>query len=135
MLTCAYNQPSSKLQQQATDLLQANDEAYLEWINRPQETSSCVLQLEGHSAPVYCMAIHQDCLVSGSRDGQLRLWDLQAGRVTRVAMAHEFAINALLLVEAPNGSVTVVSASDDGSIGCYELTTLAQQRTLAADLG
>ena len=73
-------------------------------------------------------------LVSGSRDGQLRLWDVQAGRVTRVTTAHEFAINSLVLVA--NGDATsVITASDDGIISCHDLLTLKQQREFAADLG
>jgi WD40 repeat protein len=112
----------------------ANEEPYIDWMNRPQEASSCILQLEGHAGPVYCIAMHGNTLVSGSRDGQLRVWDLQSGRVTRVTKAHAFAINALVLV-ADGSDTTIITASDDGVISYHDLQTLRQQKELVADLG
>ena len=57
----------------------------------------------GHTGPVYSLAFAPDgrCLLSGSEDTSLRLWDLEVGQ-------------SLLVLEGHTGVVRAVALSHDG---------------------
>ena len=49
-----------------------------------------VFTLEGHSAPVHCLAFRRDSrlLASGGGDGTVRLWDMDTGKTVKILGFH-----------------------------------------------
>jgi WD40 repeat protein len=46
-------------------------------------TGECLKTLEGHTGPVFSVALNLEHLVSGSQDETIRLWDLSTGECLR----------------------------------------------------
>ena len=86
--------------------------------------------LEGHSSWVYAIALSPDgkTLVSGSYDGQIKIWDLPSGALRQTLQAHVDAIEALVI--SPDGRF-LVSGSWDNRVKVWDLKTLNVLYTFA----
>src|SRR5690606_391808 len=81
----AANQPGESLVCRSAEDLESRGRvvrrAWLRWINKPRKADTCFLTLTGHHGPVDKLAMSCDGrrLVSSSKDGTLRVWDVQSG--------------------------------------------------------
>ena len=82
-----------------------------------------VATLTGHSGPkcaVLALAILPDgCLVSGSQDKTIRIWDVSSGICIAVLTGHTDSINTLVVLK--NGNI--VSGSNDNTIRIWDALT------------
>jgi len=71
--------------------------------------------LKGHTEIITCLALHPDGkrVISGSRDGTLRVWDLASGKSRVLEEGHAYVITCLAL--HPDGN-RVISGSNDGTL-------------------
>lgn len=53
--------------------------------------------LSGHSSTIRCIRVlhNRPIAVSGSRDGTVRVWDIQRGRALRVLQGHQHSVRCL----------------------------------------
>lgn len=56
------------------------------------ESGKCIHVLQGHTSTVRCLAMHGNNVVSGSRDGTLRVWDVVKGTSLHVLIGHAAAV-------------------------------------------
>jgi WD40 repeat protein len=77
-----------------------------------------VAALSGHLEGVYCMAKHSShlsCLLSGSCDGEIRVWNLSSQRcVLSVAAAHRGFVRGLTVT--PTTGMHMLSCGADGLV-------------------
>lgn len=59
-------------------------------------------------------------VASGSRDEQLRIWDMDTAKCLHCIHAHKSPIWAVAIAVRPNGDVIVVSTSGDGSMRSWD---------------
>lgn len=78
--------------------------------------------LRGHKGEVACMAISakENMLVSGSKDGTLKVWDIQEGVCVKTLEGHK---SAVVSVDISPNSRFVVSGSWDKTLRLWELET------------
>ncbi|MGY5048428.1 caspase, EACC1-associated type [Streptomyces sp. 900105755] len=77
--------------------------------------------LSGHSAAVNaCDWSGYEHLVSGSRDGTVRLWDVTSRTNIATLRGHSGSVDAVLF--GPNGD-TVISVGDDGTVRVWDINT------------
>ena len=79
--------------------------------------------LKGHTSTVRCLQLVSlpgsvNACISGSRDRQLRVWDLETGRCLHVLEGHTASVRCVTV----RGSVAV-SGSYDGSARVWDLET------------
>lgn len=77
-----------------------------------------------HHGPLYSIAIHPSIntlLALAGQDRTITLLDSQTQQLYKLEMAHESDINCLKWWHKENNSYWLVSASDDGTIGIWEL--------------
>ncbi|KAF9004811.1 cell division control protein 4 [Cyathus striatus] len=55
--------------------------------------------LRGHQGGVWCLAVFEDTLVSGSTDRTVRVWDLNTGKCTHVFAGHNSTVRALVIAK------------------------------------
>ena len=90
-----------------------------------------MLQLiEGHTAPVRCVAVGEDFLASGSEDDTVRLWALSSGRCLAVLEGHIAAVIGLALA----GDV-LVSGSDDSTVRIWSTHEMQCLHVLTGHVG
>lgn len=89
----------------------------------------CVYTLREHSDTVNCVDIspNSQTLVSGSADGTIKIWNLNAGTEFHTLEAHSDTVNCVAI--APDGK-TLASGSTDKSIKLWDLQTGKQIRKL-----
>lgn len=63
----------------------------------PTPTRQCIYRLSGHTSTIRCIRVldNRPLAVSGSRDGTVRVWDIQRGRCVRVLRGHEQSVRTL----------------------------------------
>ena len=90
---------------------------------------SCLLEQEGHSRAVYCLAWHPDgaLLVSAGLDALARVHDVRTGRTACVLSGH--AKGVLAVDVDPGTGSTVATGAEDGSCRLWDLR--ARGRPLA----
>jgi WD40 repeat protein len=91
--------------------------------------TSLVRTLEGHSAAVSGVALRPDGrrAVSASKDGTLKVWDLESGRELRTLEGHCGLVNGVAL--SPDGR-RAVSASSDRTLKVWDLESGRELCTL-----
>lgn len=99
-----------------------SDRCWLRSIRRPKvvPTNPCLQTFEGHRGAVTCV-VPSACerfALSGSEDGDLRLWDIESGRCLRKFSGHTDHVNAALFL--PDGH-RAVSGSDDSTVRIWDL--------------
>ena len=90
---------------------------------------SCLLEQEGHSRAVYCLAWHPDgaLLVSAGLDAHARVFDVRTGRAACVLSGHA---KGILAVDVdPGDGATVATGAEDGCCRLWDLR--ARGRPLA----
>ncbi len=94
----------------------------------------CIHILRGHSHWVQDVAIAPDgrTLVSGSKDGTLKLWDLLTGRETMTLHRHTSAVLSVAL--SPDGQ-QIISSSRDNTIRIWDRETGRQVRSIEGNRG
>ncbi len=78
--------------------------------------------LEGHTGPITCLAIapSQECFVSGSKDGTLKIWNLKEGKCISTLEGHSSEVSCVDI--SPNGRF-VVSGGHDKMLRLWEWET------------
>ncbi|KAG8957437.1 hypothetical protein FRC03_010141 [Tulasnella sp. 419] len=118
-------------------------------------TGECIRTLEGHSGGVVCLHFDSNVLVSGSVDKTVKVWNFRTGDCFTLR-GHLDWVNAVLLWDAPPGSLDfnaggevdtsmptpsvdpgkmLFSASDDGSIRLWDLTSRVCVRKFEGHVG
>jgi WD40 repeat protein len=64
-------------------------------------TGKCICTLEGHTAPVSCLAFGSNGqqIVSGSYDRTIKLWDINTGQLLRTFHGHTKPVYSILFKE------------------------------------
>jgi U4/U6 small nuclear ribonucleoprotein PRP4 len=83
-------------------------------------TEKCLLEQEGHSRPVYCLAFQCDgsLAVSGGLDGYARVWDLRTGRSLTLLKGHA---KSILAVDFSSNGYMIATGSEDHTCRVYDL--------------
>ncbi len=122
----AFNQPSQGAVSSAAQARLAEGQErqglWFERINRPWEFTrlACRKTLEGHAEGVRCLALTDDGRVlSGGKDGVVRVWDLDTGECLHVMEGHTSWVNALAVTDDGRA----VSASEDKRLRVWDLGT------------
>ncbi len=78
--------------------------------------------LKGHTQTITCLGLtpKEDIVVSGSKDGTLRIWNIEEGECLQILKGHRSAITSLDI--SPNGRF-IISASQDKKLRLWELET------------
>jgi WD40 repeat protein len=88
--------------------------------------------LAGHDDRVLALAVTHDSrrAVSGSRDGTLKLWDLELGTELRTLPGHRTSSGQVLAVAVTPDGRRAVSGSDDSTLKLWDLELGTELRTL-----
>eukprot|EP01134_Creolimax_fragrantissima_P000040 CFRG0040T1 len=75
-----------------------------------------VYTFEGHTKGIYCLQYEGNTLVSGSKDEDLRVWEIDSQRCVAVLSGHDGSVLCLQLV-----GNNVMSGSSDGTIKIWDI--------------
>ncbi len=81
--------------------------------------------LEGHTGPVWAVAVAERQVVSGSADGTLRVWDLASGRCQHILQGHTSGVRAVAVADG-----RVISGSEDQTVRVWDLASGQCQHVL-----
>jgi WD40 repeat protein len=94
-----------------------------------------IVTLPGHESGSCCSVfsdLDENKLISGGKDGLLKIWDWQAEKLLESIPAHNFAIYDLLIIDEGK---TIVSASRDKSIKIWDDLTYTFKQKLENKTG
>jgi WD40 repeat protein len=102
---------------------------WIQYINKPQSRSACLMTLAGHTDEVAACAFSADGsrIVSASRDKTLKLWDAQTGAELATLEGHTEAVLACAFSADDS---RIVSASADDTLKLWDAQTGAELATL-----
>ena len=105
------------------------DQQSTEIVTKKRGAWRCLHTLNGHSDFVYSVAISPNgkTIVSGSKDRNIKVWDLQTGQMQRTLEGHSSLVKSVAI--SPDGQ-TIVSGSLDSTIKMWDLHTGQMQRSL-----
>jgi WD40 repeat protein len=83
--------------------------------------------LKGHLAAIYSVNFAADgrSLVSGSRDGTIRVWEIPTGKERATLKGHRGTVYAAAF--APDGK-TLASGSEDGTVKLWDVGKILDER-------
>jgi WD40 repeat protein len=107
---------------------------WIQYVNKPQSRSACLMTLAGHTDAVGECEFSPDGrrIVSASRDRTLKLWDVQTGAELATLAGHTREVIACAF--SPDGT-GIVSASGDRTLKLWDAQTGAELATLAGHTG
>ncbi|HGE72861.1 TPA: TIR domain-containing protein, partial [Candidatus Poribacteria bacterium] len=112
----------------------AMKEIHKPWLKMLQQSlippgGSLLYTLEGHTSEVTLVALSRDGkrAVSASRDGTLKIWDMETGEEIRTLKGHTFGVRSVAL---SRDGKRAVSASWDGTLKIWDIETGEEIRTL-----
>ncbi|XP_019850695.1 PREDICTED: F-box/WD repeat-containing protein sel-10-like [Amphimedon queenslandica] len=70
----------------------------------------------GNKEPITAMSLKNDVLVTGSRDGSSKIWNLKSLSVTTTLKGHTDEITTIIVTEG-----TILSGCSDGLVRCFSL--------------
>ncbi|MBD3189391.1 MAG: DUF4062 domain-containing protein [Candidatus Heimdallarchaeota archaeon] len=133
----ALNQPdSSPIYQIAHNQLLTNNKPkkWIQWRNKPQTKDPCLRTFEGHTHEVRACAFSPDGtkILTASRDGTLKLWDISTGELLQKLEGHTQGVTACAF--SPDGT-KVLSGSGDfnagkGRLKLWDIATGEELKTL-----
>ena len=96
--------------------------------------ASFLQSFEGHKKYVNAIAVTLDdkCIVSGSSDNTLKLWDIKSGECLRTFVGHEDSIYALAIT---SDGKYIVSGSDDNTLKLWDINSRDCLRTFVGHKG
>jgi WD40 repeat protein len=104
----------------------ANDKSLLIWNNKLRAVTNI---LHGHNDKIYCvLRLSNGQIASGSRDGTIRLWDLEQGICFKLIRLHFSSVHCI--IELSNGDLA--SASTDSTIRIFNKADWHCKRVLSA---
>jgi WD40 repeat protein len=103
---------------------------WLQYVNKPQSRSACLMTLVGHTEVVFACAFSRsgNRIVSASADKTLKLWDAKTGAELATLAGHTYDVYACAF--SPDGS-RIVSASGDKTLKLWDAQSGAELATLA----
>ena len=98
-------------------------------------TGYCTMTLQGHQDAVCSLAIHaKTTLISGSKNGQVIVWDLKNGSLLKLIQASQDPIRSLQVI--PSGHFDfLLSMGDDKLVQIWDLLSLKKLKTLSGHFG
>lgn len=131
-LTCRLGQSEiSEISQLLVELQREQEEPWLRPLTTNLQPPGGPLQLtlEGHNRRVNALAVAPDGrrVASGSRDGQIRIWDIGQGITLRILRGHAGDVDAVSV--SPDGQ-KLVSGSRDNTVKVWDLESGKELSTL-----
>ncbi|MEL7036477.1 MAG: trypsin-like peptidase domain-containing protein [Cyanobacteria bacterium J06592_8] len=96
-------------------------------LSNANQTYTLATSLEERSGEVMAVEIVPPYAISGNSKGRVSVWNLATGGLRKTWQAHNTSINAIAV--SPNGQI-LATASDDGTIKLWDLTTAINTDTL-----
>ncbi len=91
------------------------------------QTYALATSLEESSGEILSIEIVPPYAITGNSNGSISVWNLATGGLRKTWKGHDSSINAIAV--SPNGQI-LATASDDGSIKLWDLTTAINTDTL-----
>ncbi|MEB3279321.1 MAG: trypsin-like peptidase domain-containing protein [Lyngbya sp.] len=96
-------------------------------ISNSNQTYALATSLEEKSGEILSVEIVPPYAISGNSNGTISVWNLATGGLRKTWQGHNSSINGIAV--SPNGQI-LATASDDGSIKLWDLTTAINTDTL-----
>jgi len=112
-----------------SSLLTASNDFTMSLIN--SETGERTASFKGHLAAINCVSASNQFVLSGSSDGQAKLWNRGGAEITTLS-GHSLRLNACQLrLEGKNRRLAALS-SDDGSVSLWDPLLGDERRSIQA---
>ncbi|KAI8926825.1 WD40-repeat-containing domain protein [Entophlyctis helioformis] len=85
--------------------------------------------IQGHEEAVYCLQFDEDKIISGSRDHNIKVWDMKTGACRKTVGGH---VGSVLCLQY--NSQYLVTGSSDSTLIIWDVATFERIRTLTGHL-